>query len=361
MPATQLVRQYATLLSLTADNYKRTLVDNFHKAIPYLWWLRNRAKGVGLRFESGGTQVRVPVVYAPNTNAKSYQGYDLLSASPTEEITSTFEPWKSNSTIVALSWDEILENGGPEGLISILPSKWRIAEMGMQQEINRQLVQGTVSGVRFIAGNGTPGKDLLPLGWLVQKDFTANADLVHQVNQTTNTWWRNKVSASTAGSYAALKAEMNSLYLECAKGGTNDGPDLILCDQFYYLVYEGSLMVLQRYDNYVDEAVASAGFGGLQFKQATMLWDEMVPSFGANIGATVSTTQAQADAVAFFLNSNWLELVVHRLGFFEMTPFEEPIDQTAIYSKMLLKASHIVTQRRKQGLHYAVNAGTIVA
>jgi hypothetical protein len=369
MPPVTLSRQYATLLSLTFDNYKPTLVDNIHKGIPYLWWMENRAKGVGVRMESGGTRIRVPVVYSTNANAKSFYGYDLLTASPTEEITSTFEPWKSNATVVALSWDEILENGGPEGLIGILPSKMKVAEMSMRQEINRQLVQGIVGGAgsptfaRFIAGNGTPGKDLLPLGYLIQKNMTLNADLIHSVDQNANSWWRpggtstgGQVLASTAANYADLKKEMNHKYNDCAKGGTNDAPDLILCDQNYYEVYEGSLMMLQRYDNYLDEDAASAGFGGLRFKGATLLWDEYVPDFGATTTDTVALAQTASRAVAFFLNSNWIELVVHRLGYFETTPFQEPNDQTAIYAKVLLKAGHIITQRRKHSVHYNVNS-----
>lgn len=355
MPAVSLTRQYATLLSLTFDQYKPTLVDNIHRGIPYLWWLENRAKGVGVRMESGGTMVRVPVIYATNTNARSYYGYDPLVANATEEITSTFERWRSNATVVAISLDEILENGGVEGIIKILPSKMAVGEMSMRQEINRQLVQGTVEAgatpLRFIDGNSN--KDLLPLGNLIQKEFATASITVHNVNQNTNSWWQNQATdfdGATTGTL--LKKTMTTLYNNCSKGGTNDSPDLILSDQSFYEAYMATLTAQQRFGNYEDVDVAGAGFPNLRFMGATMIWDEYVPSMGTTTADAVSTTQAAANAVAFFINTNWVEFVVHRDAYFEVTPWVEPNDQTAIYAKILLKATHIVTQRRKQGLAY---------
>lgn len=362
MASTSLTRIYDTLFSLTLDAYKDTLADNIHKAIPYLWWLENRGRGQGTRMENGGVKIQIPVVFAKNTNAQSYSKYDRLNLNPTEEITSALEDWAECATTVSVSRREMRQNSGNRAIMNLLRNKMNVAEMSLRQEINRQLVQGVVglTGTnptrRF--ENGNSNKDMLPLGALIQKDFSSMS--LHSINQSTETWWQNQATLSAATTYAGLKKEMNNIYNNCTKGGTNDAPDFALCDQNYFEVYEGSLMAIQRYGNYGDDGAASAGYESLKFKGAVMLWDEFVPNPTNTATSAVSLTQVGTQAAAFFMNSKWLELVIDEETNFISTPFEEPVDQTAIYAKLLFMGQHTVTQRRKHGLHYNVTATTIV-
>src|SRR5207244_7295662 len=115
----------------------------------------------------GGVKIRVPVVWSKNTNAASYSKYDRLNLTPTEEITTLLEDWSEIATTIAISRREMRENSGRAQLKDLLRAKVDVAEMSFRQEIDRQLLQGTIAGTatqqrRSTAGNG--GKDLLPIG-----------------------------------------------------------------------------------------------------------------------------------------------------------------------------------------------------
>ena len=84
------------------------------------------------------------------------------------------------------------------------------------------------------------------------------------------------------------------------------------------------------------------------------------PAATDDVSLSQGTNHDQGSCNALYINTNWMQLVVHELAYFQPTPWVEAIDQTAIYSKIILKASHRVTQRRKQGVHYSVD-GTIAA
>jgi len=368
MPATVLNRQWDSLLTTTLDYYQPTLVDNIHKSIPLLWWFDMRGRGEGTRYVDGGAMITVPVIYAKNSNAQSYSKYDRLNLNPTEELTETLENWSELATTVAISRREMRQNSGKHQRAPLLRSKVDVAEMSLKELVEDQMVRGTIDATgtnpteRFAAGNG--GKDLIPLGHFIQKDPT-EARLVHTVDQNANSWWRNQSFLSTADTYAEFKDEMNNLYNTCSRGSTNDAPDMILSNQPYFEKYEGALMTQQRYGNYADDGAASAGFESLKFKGAVMMWSEFVPSHGDTASDTVvaspTATQQAQQAVAYFINSKWLEFVVDQESHFVTTPFEEPVDQTAVYSKILLMGQLICTQRRKQGLHYAVDTSLIVS
>ena len=359
MSLTSLTRQYTTLLTATNDNMYPDIVDQVHNGVAYLWYMANRARpGGGIVFESGGTQLKFPIVQARNTNSKAYYGYDTLNPTPQDEITAGFEPWKSNAQMVAISMDEILENMGPEGIIKILPAKYQVALMSMYQDVHRQLVQGVVGTTdtnptrRFEAGP----KELLPLGFLVQKQFTDPDDNVHSLNQGTETYWRNQRLESTAATFADFRRECRSIIHNCSFGSTLDGPDLGLCTQAYFELLEASSDTLMR--RYVDDTMADLAFEHIRTGQTTYIMDPVLPDFGDTTLDAVTLTAVTARAACVYLNTNWIQLVVHESAYFTPTPWVEAINQTAIFSKMILKASHRTTQRRKLGLHLGVT-GTI--
>lgn len=373
MPATTLTREYQALLSTTTDYYQPTLVDNIHKAIPFWWYMTEMGRGEGERMVDGGELIQVPVVYTKNPNGKSIGPYDLITVNPTEEITSAFDSWRMISNSVSISMQEMLKNRGRQQKMNLVRSKVDVLEQSTKELVETQLVQGEIdtslaTALRFRAGNSV--KDLNPLGLLIQKNFATAGIKVHNIDQSVETWWRNRVfnaddtgetgnggtTGSTAPSFAALRREMETLYLHCSKGATNDPPDLILGDRNYFTVVWNSMLPQQRFESYSREAATSMGFQSLMFNQATLMWSEFVPNFGQNTTDAVTTTSTSAAAGAFFLNTRWLEIVTHQDCNFIMSDFEEPIDQAAAHSKLLYFGNLITTQRRKLGLHYGVDA-----
>ena len=359
MSVTSLLRQYTTALTLTNDAMYPGIIDQVHREVPYLWWMANRARGGGIMFENGGTKLKFDIINSQNTNRKAYYGADTLNPTATEEITAGFEVWRSNAQMIMLHLDEILENYGEQGIVKLAPAKYQVGLMSLYNDVHRQLVKGVVgttgtgtANLRFQADD----KELLPLGFLIQKEFN-NADLVHEINQSTETYHRNQVSLSGAVNWAGFRKEMRNVTHLASFGSTNDAPDLGLCTQAYYELIEASVDDRRRYVNEVDADVA---FEHVKLGPTTYIMDYQVPDFGDNASDTVSLTAAAARAACIGLNTNWMQLVVHEMAYFTPTPWVEAINQTAIFSKIILKASHRCTQRRKQYLHYGVD-GAIAA
>lgn len=357
MSIVALLREYTTKLTLTNDNMYPDIIDQVHREVPYLYWMANRARAGGIMFERGGTKLKMNIVHAENTNRKAYYGSDTLPVGETDEITAGFEVWRSNATMIQITLDEMLENYGEEGIIKIAPAKYQVALMGMYGDVHRQLVQGTVGGAsaptfqRFIAAD----KELLPLGFLVQKSFN-NADKVHELDQTTQTFFRNKVFLSAATTLTGFRKEMRNVTHQASFGSTLDAPDLGLCTQEYYELIESAIDDRRRYG---DTEAAELGYEAIRLGPTTYMIDSKVPDFGATAADTVALAPAATRAACIGINTNWMQLVVHELAYFQPTPWVEAINQTAIYSKIILKASHRCTQRRKQYLHHNVD-GTIV-
>lgn len=378
MPATTLTREYQSLLSTTSDYYQPTLVDNIHKAIPFWWFMTEFGRGQGERMVDGGELIQVPVVNVKNPNVRSISPYGLITVNPTEEITSAFDSWRMVTNSVSISMQEMLKNRGKQQKMNLVRSKVDVLEQSTKEEVERMLVQGEVdtslaTPLRFRAGNG--GLDINPLGHLIQKNFATAGITIHNINQAIETWWRNRVfnaddtgesgsggtTGSTANSFTLFRSEMETLYLHCSKGATNDSPDLILSDRNYFTCLWRSMLPQQRFESYSREAATSMGFQSLMFNQATCMWSEFVPNYGVNTTDAVSTTSAATTAVAFFLNTRWLEIVTHTDCNFIMSDFEEPIDQAAAHAKLLYYGNLIGTQRRKNGLHYGVDITGITA
>ena len=82
--------------------------------------------------------------------------------------------------------------------------------------------------------------------------------------------------------------------LNCSRG--TDKPDLIVCDDSLYALYEGTLTDLQRFS---DPKMADAGFTSLKFKGADVIYD------GGNGGHCPAKHM-------YFLNTDYIYLRSHK-------------------------------------------------
>ena len=87
---------------------------------------------------------------------------------------------------------------------------------------------------------------------------------------------------------------MSALYNKCTRG--SDKPDLIVCDDALYALYDSTLMDMQRFS---DPKLADAGFVSLKFKGADVIYD------GGQGGYCPANHM-------YFLNSNYIYLRTHK-------------------------------------------------
>lgn len=346
---------YDALLSTTLDSYVGggTMFDNIFKESVFLAALR-RYNGVDM--QAGGERIRAPLMYGKNNTVESKSGYGLIDTTPQDGETTAFYEWRELAGSISISRKEERQNSGEAAILNLLSSKIRQAEMSMREELNRQLVQGTVSSSTFVDGNSQ--LDLLPLGYFFRKDNTANPSTSNVGNiSASNSWWRHNTAVIDSGStdtgnafalsvstWKGYSIALKRMYNFCSRG-SGGAPNLVLFNQQSYETYESALDDKVRY---MDTTLADMGFDNVKLKGATCIWDEQVPDID---NGTTSITAGSA----FFLNTNFYKLIIDSETDIVTTPFVEPENQTVRTAKILFMGNAAVSNMRKHGVVYAIS------
>ncbi len=350
---------YDALLSTTLMAYRSTLYDNIFKDSAYLAYLR---MSDAVKKQNGGERVAMPLMYGKNSTVKSYSGEEVLDTTIQDGITTAFYDWRELGGTISITRKEERQNSGESQILNLLKSKIKQAEMSMREELNRQLVQGTVSSATFVPGNDA--KDLNPLGWFLRKnnqvDPTTGGDVGNLAGDTYS-WWRHQTAVADSGStdtgnafalsvttYAGLKVALRRMYNHCSRG-SGGSPDLVLFDQVSFETYENALDTSVRYQN---TKMADMGFDTIKLRGATCIWDEQVPDIDTG-------TTAITKGTAFFLNTNFYNLIIDSETDIVTTPFVEPENQTVKTAKILFMGNAAVSNLRKHGVLYALSQSIV--
>ena len=109
----------------------------------------------------------------------------------------------------------------------------------------------------------------------------------------------------------------------------NDKPDAIFTDQDVFEYFEKALQPQERYQN---TQVANSGFANLTFKGIPLLWDRDCP-----------------DKEMYFLNSKYINLVVHRDADIATGAFQTPENQDVSTAQILFQGNLTTNNRRMLG------------
>ena len=169
---------------------------------------------------------------------------------------------------------------------------------------------------------------------LLVADDPTTSTTIGDINQNTETWWRNQAfDATTDGGAAATSANitgyMNQVYLLCTRG--TDHPDLILADANYYRHYLESLQGIQRIQG---AEMAEAGFVSLMFIGADVVFED------ANI---------LADHM-YFLNTDFIHFRFAPNRNFVSSREVTSINQDATVRMVLWAGNMTVSNRSVQGV-----------
>jgi len=357
-PSTNTV-YYDALLSTTLDAYVGggSMFDNIFKESAFLAALR---RFDAVQMQNGGERIRAPLMYGDNSTVKSYRGYDTLDTTPQDGVTTAFYEWREIGGTISISRKEQRQNSGEAQIIGLLNSKIQQAEMTMRETLNTQLIQGTASSATFIDGNDQ--KDLLPLGYFLRKDNTANPSTsnVGNISSAANSWWRHHTAVFDSGSkdtgndfalnvstWKGLTVGLKRLYNFCSRG-SGGSPNLVVADQTTFETYESALDDKVRYQ---DTRMADMGFDTIKLRGATCIWDELVPSIDTGDVAGASGFVG----TAFMLNTKFYKLIIDSETDIVTTPFVEPENQTAKTAKILFMGNAAVSNLRKHGVAYAIS------
>lgn len=355
---------YDNLLSTTLMAYRKTMIDNIFKDSAFLAYIRLSG---AWKSQNGGERIAIPLMYGDNDTIKTVGGYEQLDTTPQDGMTTAFYPWAEVGGTISISRKEERQNNGEGRLINLLEAKIKQAEMTMREKLNGDLVLGTVaSDSTFVPETSTGGNlGLLPLGYFFRKlnrtDPTTGGN-VGNIAGATYSWWRHRTGgigsngsqtgndfALNATTYAGIKVALKRMYNYCSRG-SGGAPDLVVMDQTAFEIYENSLDTGVRYLN---TKMADMGFDTIKLRGATCLWDEKVPDVYTGTAAITKST-------AFFINTNFYNVVYDSETDIITTPFVEPENQTVKTAKILFMGNATCSNMRKCGVAYDILT-TIVA
>ena len=308
---------FTEMVTTTLRNHPNEVADNVSKNNALYRRLKTGGK---IKKLSGGYEIARPLDYAENGTFQRYSGYDTLNVDASDVLTAAKYDWVQSAIHVTASGRELRSNSGKEQLIDLAASRTKNA---MRTASNNMSLD--------IYSSGSLANQM---GGLAKIISTTAGGTVGGINSTTYTWWDNQLQEmSGTNTYADVKADMLKLWLKCVRGG--DRPDLIVSTHDLYAAYWNALTSLQRYNDNTSEA--TAGFQSLKFQDADVIFDSQTTNF---------TTTGER---MYFINTNYLELCVHRDANWTTLDEKMSINQDAIVIPMIWQGQLTCSNRSLQG------------
>jgi hypothetical protein len=314
---------FTELVSTTYRKHGKDIKDNVSKNNALL--RRIYSKG-NVRKEDGGLSIVVPLDYAENGTYQRFSGYDTLNIGASDVLSSAEFQWRQISVNVVASGEELRKNKGDSRIINLAKARMKNAIRTFKNNFSSD-----------VYSDGTLANQINGLQSLVAD---AGTGTVGGINSATWTFWKNKVQSAAApiqgGGAVVVSAAtiensiMLPLWLELVRG--DDKPDLIVSSNDYFSFYEASQTSIKRYTS---AESASGGFQGLKYKGTDVIFD-------GNSGIPA--------AHMYFLNTDYMELVVHSDADMEMVEDMRPYNQDAVVMPILWMGNLVVGNRALQGV-----------
>lgn len=320
------------VLSLTMWTYHQTgtLADNIFKGMPWIEHLHSKGR---VEKKRGGERILVPLMYAKSPNAGSYAGYDVLATAPQDGFTTVEFNWKQSADSIIISGRELRAIGNPIQLKDLLKARTELSELSLMDVLNTQA---------YSDGTGNNGKNLTGLEAIIAVDGQGTYAGI-DATQAANAWWRNYFQ-SGIGSFAANGRDaMRKAWRKISQGRRSGISDLILCTSDAYGFYEATLESKERFVLDAKPSPGQVGFGPLTYKGIPLMFDENAPLISAQDWMK-------------WINSRYLQLIVHPDADFSPTAFKTPPAQDASVAQILFQGEIVCSNRRHQGGLFGITA-----
>lgn len=317
---------FTELVSTTWRNHASDVKDNISRNNAL--YARLTAKGQ-IRLEDGGLTIAQPLDYNSNGTYQRYSGYDVLNIQQSDVITAAEYQWRQIALNVVASGLELRINSGSNAIVKLAKARIRNAMRTFKNNFSYDLY----------ADGSLPNQ----IGGLQLLVADAGTGTVGGIDSSTWSFWQSQVQSAAApiqggGAIVPSATTMESLmlpfWLNQVRG--DDKPDLIVASNDYFGFYEQSQTSIKRYTNDGGAAgTAAGGFTSLKYKTADVIFDG-----GSGIPA----------AHMYFLNTDYIELVVHREANLSVQDDMKPYNQDATVVPVLWMGNMVTSNRRLQGV-----------
>lgn len=310
---------FTELVSTTFRKHRKEIKDNLSNRNALLKYMMKRGP---MRKEDGGLTIATPLDYAENGTFQRYSDWDLLNIAASDVISAAEYQWRQIALNVVSSGRELRINSGESRIINLAKAKIKNAIRTFNNNFSSDLyssgsLTNQVNGLQAIIAD-------------------TNTNTVGGIDANTWTFWRNTVTdASNISVTPSATTIENGLMLPTwltLDRGPDDQPDLIVSSNDYYAFFESSQISLKRYS---DQTKADGGFVTLKYKNADVLFD-------GNSGIPT--------AHMYFVNTNYLELVVHEDADLEIMDEMRPVNQDGAVVPILWMGNLTCSNRKQQGV-----------
>lgn len=310
---------FTELVTSTFRKVRKDVKDNLSNRNALLKHIYKRGN---YRTEDGGLTIVTPLDYAANSTYQRYSDWDTLSIAASDVISAAEYQWRQIAINIVASGREKRINSGDSKIFSLAKSKMKNAIRTFNNSFSSDLYS-----------DGTASNQINGLQALVSD---AGTGTVGGINSSTFTFWKNTVFDCSANSVTSSATTIeNSMMLPTwlnLDRGPDDQPDLIVMDNTYYKYFEASQTAIKRY---MGAEQANGGLVSLKYKNADVYFD-------GNSGIPTSH--------AYFLNTNYFDLVVHRDADLEVVEGQRPINQDGEVIPILWMGNLTLSNRKLQGV-----------
>lgn len=313
---------FSELVSTTYRNHSKEIADNvtLHNAL-----FRRIAEKGQITTVDGGLSIVKPIEYAENNTYQRYSGYDTLNISASDVISAAEYPWRQVAINVTASGYDIRVNSGDSRIIALVKARIKNAQKtaanGMSQDLYSDgTASNQIGGIQSVIsdlGTGTVGG----------------------IASASNPFWQNLVQSAAAPrqggaavtvSAATIEGLMLQLWLDLTRG--TDKPDIIPMSNDYFTFYETSQTSLKRYTS---EENGKGGMVSMKYKTADVFFD---------------SSGGIPNQHAYFINTDYLEMVAHEDANFTMMDEMSSINQDAVVIPILFMGNLVCSNRKLQGV-----------
>ena len=317
-----LFNAFTELVSTTYRNHRKDVADNVSKHNALFRRITQKGR---VDLEDGGLSIVTPLDYQANSTYQRYSGYDVLNINAVDVLTAAEYPWRQVAVNVAASGLELRTNSGAQRIINFTKAKIKNAQRSLANGLSVDIYSdGTaanqVNGLQAIvadAGQGTVGG----------------------INAAVWAFWQNVVQSAAApiqGGSAitpgptTIESLMLPTWIRLTRG--TDMPDMIVMSDDYFSFYEQSQTSLKRY---APDDNGQGGMVSMKYKTADVFFD----SSGG--------IPAQH---AYFLNTDYLGVTVHRDANMTMMDELRSVNQDAVVIPILWQGNLVYSARFLQGV-----------
>lgn len=310
---------FTELVSTTFRKHRKEIKDNLSNRNALLKYINKRGN---TRREDGGLTIATPLDYAANGTYQRYSDWDTLNISQSDVISAAEYQWRQIAINVVASGRDLRINSGEAKIINLAKARIKNAIRTFNNNFSSDLyssgsLTNQINGLQAIVAD-------------------TNTNTVGGIDASTWTFWQNTVYDASVNSVTPSATTIeNGLMLPLwllLDRGPDDQPDLIVSSNDYYTFFESSQVSLKRYN---DKSSADAGFSTLKYKNADVLFD-------GNSGIPTSHM--------YFLNTNYLELVVHQDADLEVMDEMRPVNQDGQVIPILWMGNLSCSNRKQQGV-----------